>query len=292
VEHAPRGTGRLRFGTSSWSEPAWVGPFYPVGTPPGDFLRSYATRFDTVEADVTYYRVPSRSMVAGWNGRTPDGFVLSAKFPRTVVHGGPDREPDPARVLALDAVEADATRFLEAMSELGAKTGPLVLQFPYFNRRAFASAGPFLERLDRFLDWLPRDRRYAVEVRNRAWLDVPLAELLRRHAVALVLVDHPFLPHPAEWRIDPVTTDFAYVRLIGDRQATEAAAERFDRVVVDHGARLERWASTVRELLRRVPLAFAYANNHFAGYAPETIRTLAARVLADPPDGAPPGATS
>ena len=73
-------TGTIRWGTSSWSEKTWVGSFYPKGTPPGDFLSIYADTFDTVEADVTYYRIPDVRMVAGWVRKTPAGFTLSAKF--------------------------------------------------------------------------------------------------------------------------------------------------------------------------------------------------------------------
>jgi uncharacterized protein YecE (DUF72 family) len=67
---------------------SWVGPFYPPGTEPGDFLRLYAEHFRTVEADVTDYCVPDARLVDGWKSRTLEGFVLSAKFPRSVVHGG------------------------------------------------------------------------------------------------------------------------------------------------------------------------------------------------------------
>ena len=107
----PRGT--LRYGTSSWSEKSWVGPFYPEGTQPGDYLRHYATVFDTVEADVTYYRVPDRRLVDGWNEKTPDGFVLSAKFPRGIVHGGDGPKPDGSKVLLPEHVRGDTDRFLE-----------------------------------------------------------------------------------------------------------------------------------------------------------------------------------
>ena len=62
------------FGTSSWSEKGWVGSFYPSGTAPRDFLAYYATRFETVEADVTYYRVPDLALVRGWDAKVPAGF--------------------------------------------------------------------------------------------------------------------------------------------------------------------------------------------------------------------------
>src|SRR5262245_43463389 len=156
----------VRFGTSSFSSEDWVGPFYPPGTPPGDFLRLYAREFDTVEVDATYYAIPSARTVDGWVEKTPDGFLLAAKFPRSIVHGGAAEKPDPHRVLALDAVAKDRDDFLAVMRRMGPRLGPLVLQFPYFSRDAFPSPAPFLERLDRFLSELPTDLSYGVEVRN------------------------------------------------------------------------------------------------------------------------------
>ena len=70
--------GDLLCGTSSWSERTWEGVFYPTGTPPAQYLTFYATCFPTVEVDSTYYRVPSRKLVAGWAAKTPAGFVLAA----------------------------------------------------------------------------------------------------------------------------------------------------------------------------------------------------------------------
>ena len=81
----------LRYGTSSWSTKGWVGPFYPPGTKAGDMLSWYATQFDTVEADTTYYRVPGERLVDGWDRKLPEGFKLSAKFPRSIVHAGDER---------------------------------------------------------------------------------------------------------------------------------------------------------------------------------------------------------
>ena len=69
--------------------------FYPKGTRPGDFLAHYADRFATVEADNTYYAVPEPRLVEGWVRKTPDDFILSAKFPRSIVHGGEGPRPDP-----------------------------------------------------------------------------------------------------------------------------------------------------------------------------------------------------
>ena len=281
--------GRFLYGTSSWSEKSWVGSFYPAGTRPGDMLSLYAGKFGTVEADTTYYAIPPREMVRGWRSKTPEGFVVSAKFPRSIVHAGEGAAPDAEKLLRLDRVGGDLERFLEVIQALGDKLGPLVLQLPYFNRGAFASLERFLERLEPFLDALPTHLRTAVEVRNKAWIGEDLAAALRRHRAALVLVDIAYMPHPAELadRCDLVTADFAYARLIGDRKAVEAKTDRFDRIVIDHGERLDRWAELLRSVLARVEV-YTYANNHYAGHGPETIWDLARRVGAGSSDAAAP----
>jgi uncharacterized protein YecE (DUF72 family) len=263
-------------GTSSWSTPGWVGPFYPEGSKPADHLAFYSTQFRAVEADVTYYRVPSESMVTGWRDRTPDGFTICAKFPRTVVHAGAGPKPDRSRILVPEACWEDTEAFVTAMSLLGEKCGPLVLQFPYFAADCFADVAEFLERLDAYLELLPKTLRYAVEVRNRTWLGEPLTAVLRRHEVALVLVEMNYMPHPADvaGRLDVVTTDFLYGRLIGDRKAVEALTKRFDEIVVDQSASLRRWADLMGALSERAPRTWLFANNHYAGHGPETIREL------------------
>lgn len=274
--------GRVRLGTSSWSEKGWVGPFYPAGTAPRDFLAYYATRFDCVEVDATYYAVPRREMVLGWARKVPAGFALAGKFPRSIVHAGAGPRPDGARVLAHDHVAADRDAFLEAMSLLGDRCGPLVLQFPYFARDAFAEVGPFLERLAAFLEALPAGFRYAVEVRNRAWIGAPLLGLLRERGVALVWADLPWVPHPDGWPadLDPVTADFGYVRLIGDRKVTDALTKTFDRIVVDRRDRLARWARFLEGVGARLSETFVFANNHFAGHGPATLAELATLLAA------------
>jgi uncharacterized protein YecE (DUF72 family) len=242
-------------------------------------LGFYASQFPTVEADTTYYRIPTREMVRGWRAKTPPGFLLAAKFPRTIVHGGEGAKPDEKSILVWDKVGGDVERFLEVMGKLG----PLVVQLPYLNKSAFAGLPQFLERLEPFLDRLPSGFRFAVEVRNKAWIGEELLRALRARKIALVLVDIVYMPHPADFaeRLDLVTADFAYARLIGDRAAVEAATESFDRIVIDQGARLDRWAALLRDLLPRVKETFAYANNHYAGFGPDTIRDLARRIASD-----------
>ncbi|MFN0058721.1 MAG: DUF72 domain-containing protein [Planctomycetota bacterium] len=252
----------LRIGTSSWSERDWVGVFYPPGTPSNEFIRHYATVYDTVEIDATFYAIPALNSVSGWRRRTPDGFKFAAKVPRLITH---DK-------LLVDAV-GDMLVFIETMAGLGDRLGPLVLQFPYFNRQAFASATPFLARLEEFLGALPTQQRYAVEIRNPRWLGRDLQELCRRHRTAVVWTEQAWMPKAEEWwrLLGGPSTDFAYVRWLGDHKAIEQITTKWSQTVVDRTQVLEQWLPVIRALRAARVDVFGFFNNHFAGHAPASI---------------------
>jgi uncharacterized protein YecE (DUF72 family) len=252
----------LRLGTSSWSSEDWVGEFYPRGTPAANFLGEYGRHFDTVEVDSTYYRSPSPSMVKNWRERTPPGFLFAAKFPRTITH----------EKLLLDCA-SEVDEFLKAMDLLGDKLGPLLLQFPYFNKKAFARPEDFLVRLKPFLKTLPDGHLYALEVRNKGWISEPFLDLLRERKIALALIDHPWMPPVQQLlqKFDVVTAGFTYIRFLGDRKGIEEKTQHWDRVLVDREHEMESWIPEIRRLLARRLTVYAYFNNHYAGFAPGSI---------------------
>src|ERR1700674_1051087 len=152
----------ILLGTSAFTAAGWEGSFYPRGMQPWDFLSYYATQFPTVEVDSTFYRTPSASTVNGWYEKTPPDFIFAAKVPHVVTH---------EKVLV--NCEAEFEEFVDRMDLLDDKLGPLLLQFPYFDKKAFKSVGEFLPRLRFFLKRL-KDMptcRFAVEIRNKNWLD-------------------------------------------------------------------------------------------------------------------------
>src|SRR5260370_2240564 len=149
----------IRIGTSAFTAAGWDGSFYPRGMKPADFLSFYATKFDTVELDNTFYRTPALSTVQGWYAKTPPGFLFAAKVPQVITH---------EKVL-VDCDEA-LKHFLTTMDALGDKLGPLLFQFAYFNRTAFKTGSEFLARLKPFLKNLPKGYKFAVEIRNKDWL--------------------------------------------------------------------------------------------------------------------------
>lgn len=273
-------SGTVRFGTSSWSAKSWDGVFYPAGTRPADRIQYYATQFTTVEADVTYYRVPTASMVMNWKRKTPDSFIFSAKFPGSIVHGGAGKTPDPQKLLIKEHVWEDTMKFLDVMSQLESRLGPLILQFPYLNRNVFDTPDRFFERLDDFLSCLPKGFRFAVETRNKNYLKPAFYQVLKKHETPMVFVDLPYMPAPDY--LDDIAVEaagnFTYVRLVGDRKAVNDLTDSFDRIVIDRSKRLDSWAGFLNNCSARVNEIFVYANNHFAGHGPATILELIRRM--------------
>ena len=250
----------IHLGTSAFTAAGWEGSFYPVGMKPADYLRYYATKFDTVEVDSTYYGTPTAATVSGWECKTPGKFIFAVKVPQQITH---------EKIL----VDADAAfkEFVGVMDLLGDKLGPMLLQFPYFNRSVFTSGSQFLARLKPFLKRLPRGRKFAVEIRNKSWLDTSFAELLREHGVALALQDQSWMPMPWEYKFDLITADFAYVRWLGDRKGIEKLTKTWEKVIVDRTAQLKSWVDYLQPIKKRGITIFAYANNHYAGHGPATV---------------------
>ena len=137
----------ILLGTSSFTASGWEGSFYPRGLRSSGYLRYYAERFPTVEVDSTFYACPAPRTVANWAARTPENFIFSVKVPQTITH---------EKVLVDCAAELH--EFLATMDLLGPKLGPIVFQFPAFDRWKFPSQKHFLDVLVPFLSKLPRKK--------------------------------------------------------------------------------------------------------------------------------------
>ena len=256
----------LLLGTSAFTAAGWEGSFYPAGMKPRDCLSYYSRQFATVEIDSTYYGTPSASTVTGWYEKTPPDFIFAAKVPQVVTH---------TKVLV--DCEAEFDEFIERMHLLQAKLGPLLFQFPRFSKYEM-QADEFSRRLRFFLSRAKNLSacRFAVEIRNRTWLDKRLTDLLREHNVALALTDTSFMPRPWEMKdkFDLVTTDFVYVRWLGDRHGIEKMTKVWDRTVVDRTEELRNWVDIFKTMVanKKILKVFAFSNNHYAGNGPATVR--------------------
>ena len=189
----------ILLGTSSFTASGWAGSFYPKGMRPADYLAFYSERFHTVEIDSTFYACPSPQTVSNWAARTPERFIFAVKVPQVITHEK-----------TLVNCNAELAEFLKAMDLLGNKPGPIVFQFPFFNGSIFQDRHEFLDRLVPFLAKLPAGYKFAIEIRNRNWLDAEFAELLRDRKIALVLQHRSWMPSPSESKFDPIAAEWTY----------------------------------------------------------------------------------
>ena len=255
----------LRIGTCSFTAKGWKGSFYPPDLPAAEMLPWYAKHFDTLEIDSSFYGTPAPGTVRKWYEATPDEFRFAMKFPRVISHEKFLRD-----------CEGELAEFLRSADEFREKLGPLLLQFPYF-RQGTVTKRELLARLAAFLPLLPAGFPFAVEIRNRNWLGAELLEPLARRNIAIALIDHPYMPRPEELEgHEPVTADFTYVRLLGDRHGIEEKTTSWGEIIEDRSKELEEWAAVCRRIVRRGVTAHVYVNNHYAGHAPATVRQFLA----------------
>ena len=179
-------------GTSGFSYPAWKPDFYPADLPSRKFLEHYASRLNSVEANYTFRRLLTQSVIEGWLKVTPPGFQFACKAHMRITH-----------IMKMQEAEGFTESFLKALEPLRAarRLGPVLFQFP-------PSFKCDMERLERFLPLLPKDLRYAFEFRHGSWLTDPVYKVLQRFNIALCLAESEKLEVP---RV--LTADFTYFRL-------------------------------------------------------------------------------
>jgi uncharacterized protein YecE (DUF72 family) len=249
-------------GTMGFAYEPWRGVFYPDSANPRQYLAHYSQVFDAVELDSTFYGAPRESTLRQWASQTPPGFRFCPKTPREITH---ERGLD----LGQGAGEAMAA-YLNVLRALGNRLGPVLIQLP-------PSFGPALQpALASFLATLPRDLRFAVELRHRGWYAPATEDFLRSLGMAWVTLDYVDLPR----QID-ITADFLYIRWIGQhgRWAQRGQEE------IDVTPRLRWWWEQLQPALAQVDTVYGFFNDDYAGYAPATgnrFKRIAALPVVEP----------
>jgi uncharacterized protein YecE (DUF72 family) len=249
---------RYRIGCSGWGYDDWVGPFYPPGTPAGQFLSRYGRVFDLAEVDSSFYRAPAPFLTRRWAATTPEAFTFTLKVPRSITHDAkPDEIPD--RV-------AGFRTSIEPIQTAG-KLGCLVLQFPPSFERSSGA-----DQLQKILAEFPSDIPMAVELRHSSWWIPATREELENRKASLVWSVVPGV-RPPFW----VTGPFVYARFLGNRALT-----KFDRIQRDYRDEMVLMKRHFEDEGRSVQEIFSLVNNHFMGYGPGTAQVLR-EVLGLPP---------
>lgn len=251
---------RLHLGSCGWSFDEWQLAFYPRHLAPQDRLGFYSTFFGAVEVDTTFYHSPAKHVVQHWFGQTPGPFRFSIKMPRQITHQ-----------CRLRDCERELSEFLETVRGLGPKLACVLVQLP-------PSFSPIRDEtaLRQFVRKLPKDIRFAIDFRHLDWHLPRIVHLLEQHSIAWVWNDTAPFANQGRSAFDflPQTTDFIYLRLLGDLR-TELQNDG-QRLHWRRDLALENWRLKLARHMDTSSDVFVFASNHFEGMAPMTCQRFAA----------------
>ena len=242
-----RGEGRIHIGTSGWHYAHWRGPFYPKEMPLEEFLNYYIRHFRTVEINNSFYQLPRIETFEMWRRTVPQSFVFAVKGSRYITHMKKLKDP-----------EKSVSIFLERVRILKEKLGPILFQLP-----PRWKLNP--ERLESFLEALPKEFRYAFEFRDSSWFRDETLEILSKHGAAFCIYDLAGFQSPKE-----VTSDLIYIRLHGpgDRYQGKYPPQT-----------LAGWAGVFAAWAKKKKEIFCYFDNDQAGYAAQDALSLQGLII-------------
>ena len=232
----------VRVGCSGWQYRHWRGNFYPADLPLKSWFEHYASVFDTVEINNTFYRLPEATTFASWAARAPRGFLFAVKASRFLTHMKKLKDP-----------EDPLDRFFGRARSLDRHIGPVLYQLPPGWKLD-------LPRLEHFLHALPGQFRHVIEFRDPTWYTPEVLALLERHRVSLCLHDMPGSAS-GRLRVGPCV----YVRFHG-------ASGRYNGSYPEE--RLADWARWLEEPAGKGVDVYVYFNNDVDGHAPRNALVL------------------
>lgn len=273
-------TGDLfKVGTCSWKYPSWEGLVY---SRPEEinYLSEYALKYNTVEIDQYFYRLPDRSTVLEYRSSVPDSFSFAVKAPNqiTLTHlrnrkkGMPLAEnPD---FLSLEVFNDFYTR----LEGIHGQIETIMFEFEYLNKSKMSSPEAFYSSLEGFISKLPKGVPLSFEPRNPQFLKEEYFDLLNRFGMYHVFSEKIYMPPVVETyqRFRESIDGRSIVRLLGGdrKKIEETAGNRWDRIVEPKDDALQHLAEMASDLINRRIKTVFYVNNHFEGSAPLTIKKL------------------
>lgn len=203
----------FRVGTSGFSYDEWIGTFYPEDLPKKKMLEHYASQFQAVEINNTFYRLPSAKLLGDWKARVPQAFQFCLKMAQKVTHFGR---------LKVEGPVGDAVRyFFETKKVLAESAGPTLVQLPPNLKKT----PEHVERLGRFFEIVPKEEPLVMEFGSDTWLDEEVYAMLRTRGASLCVVDDD--KHPQDLLR---TASFGYFRLRRVEYTDEALAAWKQRI--------------------------------------------------------------
>jgi uncharacterized protein YecE (DUF72 family) len=236
----------LHIGTSGWSYKHWSGAFYPVDLKPDKYLEYYITKFSCVELNSSFYHLPLKITVSGWMARTSGSFRFCLKLSRFITHQ-----------MQLVNTKEPLQRFFEVFQGMKGRLGPILIQLP---------PGLSYDKslINSFFDLIKGNYsqyRFAVEIRNKSWINDSFFDLLAGNKIAFVIADsgnrYPYN--------EAVTTDIVYVRFHGREQLY--ASDYSETILIQYGEKIRNWLVNGKEV-------WVFFNNDYYGFAVKNAERL------------------
>ena len=228
-------TKNIHIGTSGYNYKHWRGPFYPEDLTQKKWLEFYAERFQTLEINNTFYNLPEKKTFEKWRDSVPQHFTFAVKASRYITHMKKLNEPKDALLNLFDHVQVLQDKF-----------GPILFQLP-------PKWNVNIERLETFMDLLPKEFRYVFEFRDDSWWTEEVYELLSKADATFCLFELAGQQTPKE-----LTSDLVYVRLHGPGDAYEG---QYDSQT------LSGWAGAFTTWRKQNKSIYCYFDNDQNGYA-------------------------
>jgi len=239
----------IHIGTSGWHYQHWSGPFYPAEMATEDYLGFYCQHFSTVEINNSFYQLPVESTLTDWRESVPEGFIFAVKASRYITHMKKLKDP-----------EGPVGTFMGRVFTLQDHLGPILFQLP-----PHWHANP--QRLENFLQALPKDYRYTFEFRDESWFDERIYEILRKYNAAFCMYYLEGKASPKE-----VTADFIYIRLHGAERSYQGKYTT---------SQLAGWAGAISAWNRMGKEVYCYFNNDIHAAAPDNAAELNGMLMKD-----------
>jgi len=229
-------------GTSGWHYEHWRHLYYPDKLPKAKWFKFYATDFNTVELNNSFYRLPSEEAFARWYDSVPADFVFAVKASRYITH-----------IKRLKNTEEAVETFTTRARILDEKLGPILYQLPPNMHRND-------EVLESFLSILPQGMKHVIEFRHQSWLEEGVLAVLHKYNVGLCVFDMPSLTCPLV-----ATADFAYIRFHG-------SSDLYASCYSDQ--ELNDWAKRLADLAAGLKAMYIYFNNDAEAFAVRNAMTI------------------
>lgn len=278
-------TGNVQFGTCSWNYDSWIGLVYSKKEPySAAYLKEYSKKYDTVEVDSWFYKIPNQEDALEYRLLTPDTFSFTCKLSESLslTH---ERKRDKTALLIPNPTFLSVdlyAQYLESTRELHPKIFLLELEFEYLNKQKMSGINEFMKTIDKFLtevetSGIGRPIPLAIETRNGNYLTREYFQFLKDHDITHVFSEKLYMPHIYEVyeKVGDLIGDRVVIRLLGgDRKEIEEKTKGNWNEIIDPKPDFPQVAEMISDLSSGSRIVKVYLNNHYEGSAPKSVERL------------------